>query len=85
MNKTVKTAVSIPAETYRKAEAMRKKAKKSRSGFVAEALQAYFAVQEKAELDRRDEEGYRRFPEDPAEMDAIMKVVAASWDPKEKW
>jgi metal-responsive CopG/Arc/MetJ family transcriptional regulator len=68
MAKTVKTAVSLPAAVYRKAETARKKQRQSRSGLYAAALETYLAALEVREQEGRYAAGYKATPEDLAEI-----------------
>lgn len=71
--KTIKTAVSLPAETYFKAEKLRKKLGKSRSAMVADALAQVVKAAETREAEDRYAAAYRLKPETPeeiAELDA---------------
>lgn len=74
----VKTAVSLPAETYRRAEALRRKARKSRSALYAEALEAYLKALETREKEARYEAGYRAMPETRHETAGATKASLAS-------
>lgn len=63
MVKSIKTAISLPVETYRSAENLRRKEKRSRSEFYAKALEAYLKAEEMRVMDARCEDGYREKPE----------------------
>ena len=78
MVRTVKTAVSLPAETYAHAEQIRKKNGKSRSELYADALRGYFQQIEVREMEARYVAGYQAKPEDgdEAELKAGIKVLA---------
>lgn len=83
---TIKTAVSLPAETFRKAEALRRKSSKSRSSFYAEALEAHLRAQELREMEARYEAGYRAHPETRAEkarLKNFAKISAKVLEPEE--
>ena len=56
--KTIKTAVSLPAETYSNAEKLRKKLGKSRSEFIGDALAAVIKADEIREKESRDNAAY---------------------------
>lgn len=88
MEHSVKTAISLPAETYQRAEAARKKAGKSRSELYAQALNGFLRALEVREMEASYEAGYRKHPERPeevAEVEALAKLAAAAWDPEDKW
>jgi len=70
MGKTVKTAVSLPAETYAHAEQIRKKNGKSRSELYADALRDYFHRLKIREIEAKYAAGYKAKPEDLAEISA---------------
>lgn len=57
MKRVAKVAVSIPVETLRSLERVRKKARRARSAAVTEAIERWLAA------DRRYDEGYLRQPE----------------------
>lgn len=85
-NKAVKTAVSLPAETFQRAEALRRKEGKTRSALYAEALEAHLKALEVRELEARYEAGYRKHPETEAELaeiDAFAKLSAQSLEPED--
>lgn len=88
MTKTIKTAVSLPRATFERAESFRRKKRRSRSGLYATALDAYLEACLKAEeireLEARHVEGYRRQPEDPAEIEPLLRLALQSL-PKEDW
>lgn len=83
---SIKTAVSLPAETFRKAEALRRKKSKSRSSFYADALKAYLEAQEVREMEARYEAGYRARPETEAEKaqaEALFNTAAGALEPED--
>lgn len=67
--KTIKTAVSLPAETYLKAEKIRKKIGKSRSALIALALSQLIKKIEIRETEARDNAAYKRNPPTAAEIE----------------
>ncbi|MFI5363504.1 MAG: hypothetical protein ACHQ49_16170 [Elusimicrobiota bacterium] len=71
--KTIKTAVSLPAETYNKAEKLRKKLGKSRSQMISDALAAVIKTEEVREKEARDDAAYAKNPYTPAEIDEAMR------------
>jgi metal-responsive CopG/Arc/MetJ family transcriptional regulator len=62
---TVKTAVSLPAEIYHKAEKLRKKMSKSRSELIADALAAMIRADDILEKEARDRAAYQKTSETP--------------------
>lgn len=85
--KTVKTAVSVSAAIYNRVEALRRKAKKSRSAIYAEALEKLIKAEEARVADEEYALAYRRFPEtkqERAEAAAWLALSMESWS-KEKW
>ena len=78
--KTIKTAVSLPAETYQKAEKLRKKLGKSRSQMVADALANLIHEAEKRERDERFIAAYKKYPETDAEVVSAQAATEKVWD-----
>lgn len=83
MAKTIKTAVSLPAETFKRAEALRRKTGKSRSGLYAAALEALCKAQEVREKEARYEAGYRKHPETAEEVEWATKASLLSLQPED--
>lgn len=77
--KTIKTAVSLPAETYHKAEKMRKKLGKSRSEMVADALAKMIKETENRERDEREIAGWKKHPETPEEVAQAVARTEEAW------
>jgi metal-responsive CopG/Arc/MetJ family transcriptional regulator len=67
---SAKVALSIPNGLYEAVERFRKKAGKSRSAVLQDALYYWLQRQKEVELIRKYEEGYRRTPEAPSEIKA---------------
>lgn len=65
MKNAIKTAVSLPAETFRRGEALRRSLRASRSALYAAALEAYFRAQDIREKEERYLAGYRKKPDLP--------------------
>ncbi|MBI5202225.1 MAG: hypothetical protein HY925_11605 [Elusimicrobia bacterium] len=76
--------MSLPAGTFKVAEALRKKRGKSRSRFYAEALAAFVKAEAVHELEERYAEGYRRHPENAKEGAAFEKMAVEVLG-KEDW
>jgi len=77
--KTIKTAVSLPAETYLKVEKLRKKLGKSRSEMVADALAGVIKVEEIREKEERDNAAYAKNPYTPEEIAEAMAATEEAW------
>lgn len=78
-----KIAISLPAETLRRLEVLRKRLGKSRSSVVVEAIEAWLEQSEPSEDDRRYVEGYLEHPEDVESTASLAKAVVGSWEPWE--
>ena len=74
MGKAVKIAISIPQEAFKNLEANRNKEGITRSKFVLKTLRFWQEEKEKERLVSIYEEGYRRIPENPREVEAWEKV-----------
>ncbi|MBI5892446.1 MAG: hypothetical protein HZB79_02155 [Deltaproteobacteria bacterium] len=74
--KAVKFAVSMHEEDYKDLEAIRKEEKLSRSGVIAEAIRLLKEFREKEKLVRQYEEGYKKMPEELANIKAWERVSA---------
>ena len=77
-NHTVKVAVTVPANTLRSVETLRKRLGRSRSSVVTEALKAWLVARSVEDRDREYLAGYERLPE-PEEPE-LASAVMASWD-----
>lgn len=83
--KTIKTAVSLPSETYQKAEKIRKKLGKSRSEMVAQALAKMIKEIEIRELEERYVAAYKAMPETPAEIAELGAWPLESPADRDEW
>jgi len=77
--KTIKTAVSLPAETYHKAEKLRKKLGKSRSQMIADALAKVVKEAEARESDERVIASYKKYPETDEEVAQAQAATEKAW------
>lgn len=77
--KTIKTAVSLPAETYHKAEKLRKKMGKSRSQMIADALNVVIKTEEIREKEARDNAAYAKNPYTAEEIEEAMRNSEEAW------
>ena len=84
MNQTIKTSVTLPTETFRRAESLRIKTGKSRSSFYAAALERYLKAEEDREKEARYEAGYRDLPETPEEIADLKGFLTLSLQTLEK-
>jgi len=84
MAQSVKTAISVPGEKFRKAELLRKKTGESRSALYTKALDALFSSLAVRELEEKYAAGYRAHPEDIDEISAAFKASMPVIG-KEKW
>ncbi len=82
MTNAIKTAISLPTETFRRGETLRRALRKSRSALYAAALESYFKAQELREKEDRYLAGYRKKPEKP---DAWLTAAWMSGLEKEDW
>lgn len=77
--KTIKTAVSLPADLYIKAEKLRKKLGKSRSLMIAESLAKAVREAEIKDMEARDDAAYLKNPHTKEELAEIMATTKQSW------
>jgi metal-responsive CopG/Arc/MetJ family transcriptional regulator len=77
--KTIKTAVSLPADLYAKAEKLRKKLGKSRSQMVAEGLAKVVRELEIKDMEKRDNAAYLKNPDTKEELDEARLGNAKAW------
>lgn len=70
-----KVAVSIPSPLYRELERARRRAGKTRSAVVQEALRQWLRRGVQAELVREYEAGYRARPEGEDEIEAALATA----------
>ena len=74
----VKIAVSLPPGTFRRAEALRRRRKLSRSALYARALETFLKASEVRERETVHAAGYHRDPEDAAEAEALTRTSVQS-------
>ncbi|MBI5245846.1 MAG: hypothetical protein HY923_01595 [Elusimicrobia bacterium] len=77
--KTIKTAVSLPADLYIRAEKMRKKMGKSRSKMITESLAKAVREAEIKDMEERDNAAYAKNPHTKEEIEEIMAATRQSW------
>ena len=74
MGRVVKIAISIPQEAFEELEAHRNREGISRSKFVLKTFQFWQEEKEKERLVSLYEEGYKKFPEDPEQLEVWERV-----------
>ena len=82
-----KIAISLPQEDFEKMEKARKKLGLNRSKFIDNVIKFWLKYQEKQELIRQYEEGYKKYPETEEEfkdLDAMSLSFHESFD-EEDW
>ncbi len=84
MRLKAKTAISIPSEYLRIIEKIREKTGKGRSQIITEALGYWIKMQEINELENRYIEGYKKIPENTAELNTYFKPGLPGLG-KERW
>jgi metal-responsive CopG/Arc/MetJ family transcriptional regulator len=80
-----KVAISLPDELYRAVEGARRRAGKSRSAVVQEALRAWLRRQAQGDLVREYEAGYRRRPEDAREIEEALATAEPLLRDEDDW
>jgi len=83
MLRTAKIAISLPKEDLALIEKVRKELGMQRSAVIDMAIKFWFAGMKKEKLIRQYEEGYRRIPEDLAEIKAMEKAAADAFNDEE--
>ncbi len=82
---TAKVAVSLPDELYRALESARRRAGKTRSAVVQEALRDWLRRQARAELVRDYEAGYRRSSESAREIESALATAVGLLTDDDEW
>ena len=82
--KTIKVAISLPQEMMGQIESVRHKLGLARSRAIFEAVRLWLKKMEEDALDRKYVEGYRKKPEDPAELNPLIIAGLSSFS-KDKW
>ncbi len=81
--KAAKVAVSLPAETLRSIERVRRRVGLTRSAVFQEAVEFWLRRHLLEGEDRSYVEGYLRKPERSDESQAIASAATAAWEPWE--
>jgi len=79
MGKAVKFAISLSEDEFRELEALRKDVGLGRSAFVSRILRNWRQARERERMIAQYEEGYRRLPESPTELEAWEKASASAF------
>ncbi len=79
--KAAKVAVSLPADTLRSVERVRRKVGLTRSAVFQEAVEFWLRRHLIEGDDRTYVEGYLRRPERSDEVEAIAGAATAAWEP----
>lgn len=85
MPPAVKITISIPRDVHRALEQARRRRGETRSATVQRALRHWLRSEVQAELVRAYEEGYRRRPETPAEIEAALATAVGLLRDDESW
>jgi metal-responsive CopG/Arc/MetJ family transcriptional regulator len=80
-----KIALSLPDDLFREIERARKIRRQSRSGLVQDALRLWLRQQSDTALVREWEEGYRRTPESPAEIESAKTTARFAFEAEDEW
>ena len=81
---TTKIAISLPVETAREVERLRKESGESRSAFILKAVERIFEERDRALRAKAYAEGYRRLPE-TAEDHLLSESAVAEILAKDPW
>ena len=77
--KTVKIAISLPKDVMDQIEEIRHKLDWPRSRAILEAVSLWLKKKEEEQLVRKHREGYKKHPENRAELDAFFKAGLSSF------
>ena len=75
--------VPMPEDLVAKLDAISYEVEESRSFVIREALVKYVTAREEEELDRQYAEGYRKYPEDKEELEAMARASAEALEPED--
>lgn len=79
MGKSLKIAISLPEEDFKKIEEVRKKLDIDRSSVIDRAIRFWLKHLEKEKLIKQYIEGYKRVPETARESKAMERVAAEAF------
>ena len=80
-----KVAVSIPGALFKAVEGARRRAGKTRSAVIQEALRDWLRHEAQAELVREYEAGYRARPEDASDVEGALATAVGLLRDEEDW
>jgi metal-responsive CopG/Arc/MetJ family transcriptional regulator len=75
--------VPMPSELLELLDAAAERKGESRSAFIREACTEYIASSHRAELIRKDIEGYKRYPQSDEEAAALESLAAEVLEPED--
>ncbi|OGX05879.1 MAG: hypothetical protein A3G87_04230 [Omnitrophica bacterium RIFCSPLOWO2_12_FULL_50_11] len=81
---TTKVAVSLPTETYKQVERLRRQMKLARSAAVLQALRLWLHQKQERDMEERYAAGYKQKPEHPREVEPFFQAGLSSFSP-ESW
>jgi len=79
MTKVAKIAISLPVETLRAVEDIRKSSGVSRSALIREAVEHWLRARETSPQDQRYIQGYLKTPEPNDQTGAVAAAATARW------
>lgn len=82
--RTVKVAISLPKETMDQIENVRHKLHLPRSRAIFEAVSLWLKKKHEEQLIKQYIEGYKKKPENPAELGSFFKAGLSSFS-KDEW
>ena len=71
--------VTLPREKYERIEKEKNQRGLNRSAFINQAIDSFFQKEDEAEKDKRYVAGYKKKPENTAEISAMMKVSVTTF------
>ena len=81
---TVKIAISLPKDVARDVEGLRHKLGLARSQAILEAVSLWLKKKQEEQLIKKYIEGYKRIPEDRAEIEPLFRAGLSSFS-KDEW
>lgn len=79
MTQAAKIAISLPAETLRAIEEIRRELGLSRSALIREAIELWLRARETSPKDQRYIQGYLKTPEPTDQTGAVAAAATARW------
>lgn len=71
--------VTLPREKYERIEKEKNQRGLNRSAFINQAIDSFFQKEDEAKKDKRYVAGYKKKPENTAEISAMMKVSVTTF------